>query len=194
MKVHWPRGAKLSKALARVKDYRPVLSQVWVRRKDEHTAEFMATNSFVMAVVPVSINPSDEVPEVPVPISRRAVAEAEAGARARGGSYLPFEVQVDDETGVVRMEDRDGVEITFGKHLRDGTAPEWWTMFPDDGEDEFTFAFNPKLLVDLAEAIGADPARGVKLTVRPGHPLRPIKVEPYGGMGAKGLLMPVRIP
>ena len=171
---------------------RPQLCSVYVRELEDGALELIATDSYLLAHVPLP--PGHGL--TPGPISVKALAQLE-----RGREYT-----ASAEDGAITIQDED-TRITYGRP--DGpTVPTFVRDLPTFKARPKTHTIvevglNPKLLQRLADAIGS--SEGVRLRIpvpNGGHDARgaldTIQVthtrtgEPGPG-DAHGLLMPIRL-
>lgn len=175
--IKLPKKAKPSKALS-TSLLRPALTRAYIAQPNGHR-ELIATDSYIIARLPVG----DDVP--------LGALAAEAVKRIEKG-------EKHDVTGkgAVRFKDKDGTPIEY--HAPEQTELPFKDNVPefDPGNHQVVaVGFNPDLLKNLADALGA--THGVKVEIvvtKDGqHAPRAMRVTPLGGSGAEGLLMPVRL-
>jgi hypothetical protein len=140
--------------------------------------KLVATDGRAMAVVPCHVE-HDETPG-PLPV------EAAKAARScsLGATAAPDEV----------LEHLTGNKLTRNKNV---DFPPWRMVVPAPSDDDFIVGIDAKLLLELADAIGAEnratKQRIVKLRI-PRSGVDPITVEPNNNLdGSYGLIMPCRV-
>lgn len=151
---------------------------------EERPALAVATNGRILAVVPVGLEEGDEPGFLP----RQALVEA-----CKGSKGQPATIRANGS-----------IEVVSGKNLTvherpdaDAEFPRWRAIFPERSKlGAFRVSFNPRYLLDLAEAIGVGAEHpAVHLTFqRKGKGLdagAPIHVD--SGTGGVGVLMPITI-
>lgn len=166
------RRYRIESAAAR-DSWRPILLSPYL---DTKRKRLVATNTFILASVPVEIE--DEDTDGPIPLAAIAAAR--------------------------KLQRKDGVATITANST--ATVPGFaafdrpeQTQFPDHekllkavqkAKPAFTIGLSPKLLHDLAKALGSEDS--VQLDFE--GPLKPICVTPrQTGGGGEGVLMPIRL-
>lgn len=163
---------KLEKAASR-NDRRPVLNSAYL---DTANSVLVATDSLGMAVVPVELAFDDTDGLIPV----------EALTLARKD-------QTKDDLAEIAVNGRVSVRVRgeraeFDRADGDG-FPDWKQFFKRGQKPVLTLALSPKLLTQVADAVGAN-GGAVKLDIF--GPEKPIRVTALRSeTGAKGIVMPV---
>lgn len=173
-----PADARIAKASAG-REYKPALSEPWL----DEAGNLIATDSVILAIVPVELEPDD----TPGPVPRKALK----AAGPRGAIALGEEAVVTRKSGERRSYDRPATDPPKA-------IPKLLAEHSRRIKSDVVVLLDATYLHRLAQAIGT---RQVRLTVRRGKDgaLQPILVEPLNGIsevagGAWGLLMPIRPP
>lgn len=176
-------------------DLRPSLTAPWLRPTRKKGAWLMmATDSYAMAIVPVTVEDDDSLRE---------------RARNSGGSvYFPFRALRELETkkfAYAKLHSDGSVtvgDVTFHQPSFDrtpkvkGPFPTQPAGLPDPSkltpkvEKPLEVAFNAKMLRSLSAGLGTERLR---LTFDPSNNLAPVTVTPLGADEPRGLLMPINI-
>ena len=162
---------------------RPVLTRVFLRivetktgrgrnRKVTREGWLEATDSYVLAQVPVELDDDDTEGMIPV----EALVEARTTPTR--------ELAVDGE---IRIQGY-GKLTTFPRPEM-GKFPDTERLFSTEDSPVASVGLNAKFLAKLAEALGTDT---VRLDIM--APRKAIRVTPASGNGGRGLLMPILVP
>lgn len=171
MKVDLKRY-RIEKAASK-NERRPVLQNVFY---DAPNGVLVATDSHVMAVVPVEMAFDDATGAVPV--------EAVVLARKDQAKGELAEIVANGTVSVRVRGERAEFERSPGDYF-----PDWMPFFKRGLKPVTTFALNPRMLMNCAEAVGG--AGGVSLEFF--GPDKPIRVRAlYDETGAKGIVMPIK--
>ncbi len=178
---------KIEKAASK-DDSRPVLMKVHL---DAEKQRLEATDSYVLAVVPVELGENDDATSGFIPHAALALA--------RKAKYNPEPITVTADQVAVCVDD---ATTTFERD-NEGQFPNVDQLFDIDPphHDELKIGIDPWKLVQAAEALGATRTRGVvHLSFTPSREdsrkldaLRPLLVTVPGEPEAKAIVMPVRI-
>lgn len=167
------RRFKIEKAAGR-SDYRPAIAQPYL---DVEEKVIVATDTFMMAIVPVELDDGDTSGAVPT----QALVEA----RRRTTKTKPQGIRLNG-----RAEVGDG-DVSFKRPAENSPFPAWRTIADKKrGKPVAEFGINPFFLARLAEAIGCVKDEAVKVTYY--GPTESLVIEPLRSTG-RGVLMPVRI-
>jgi hypothetical protein len=150
---------------------RPRIAQPYL---DVDAQVLVATDSYVMAIVPVEIDENDVSGAVPT----AALAEARKRTKGKGAHS---EIRLNG-----RAEIADG-EVSFRRPEIEKFIS--WQEIADNkpGEPIVVFGLNPFRLAQVAEAMGC--GKQEALTIEIYAPRKPIHVS--HGNGARGIVMPV---
>lgn len=163
---------KLEKAVSK-NERRPALNSAYL---DVENSVLIATDSNVLAVIPVELALDDTTGLVPVEALTLARKDQTKDEHAEIVANGRVSVRVRGERAEFDRADTDGF-------------PDWKQFFKRGKKPLVTLALNPKLLAHLAEAVGAG-SGAVKLDIY--GPDLPIRVSALGDeSGAKGIVMPV---
>lgn len=169
------RKFKIEKAAARLSgfDRRIQIAQPYL---DVEAEALVATDSYVLAVVPVEIEEGDASGPVPT------AALTEARKRTKGKN-------AHSQLTLNGRAEIDGGEVSFKRPEIDKFI-DWKNITKGDSSKPIAvFGLNPHKLAQVAEAIGCDKDSFLRIEVY--GPLKPIHVSHSGG--GKGVVMPVRI-
>lgn len=175
---------------------RPILNHGELRQCKDGSWELVTCDSYQLARVPLEVKDPDNAftPELTAgPITPEALKAAEkAGAFTANGTVDP----------VTPHGSTTGQSFTRPSTDQLGQFPNWDQLKPEepfDG-DEFTITLDPKLLLSLAQSLGAKKVITLRVDLkpekdnaRPSWQRRPIMCS-VDGVDFNGLLMPVRPP
>ena len=147
---------------------------------DDGTPVLVATNGHVLAVCPVVADESEFGP-----ITSAAIVHGRKVARSRGSCAVQLKANG-------KYEFPDGSSLPLPDSSEVTEFPNWRQVMPDHSKNEVALkvALNPKLLLELADAI--DSKTGVVLEfIDDGSA---VKVTPTSadGVGNFGVIMPIR--
>jgi hypothetical protein len=179
-------------------EVRPAIAQVHLDKDDEGNPILVATNSYVLAKMPIDQEDDDEIKPGIIP---RAAMEAVQKLPMKMSDYGPgFEFEV-----------HDGGDVSVGSDViykgKDYQFPNWRQTLTTYEEiekptDPMRIGFNVKLLKDLADALALDSFEVTidldKVTRRGDTAVyeRPLTCRPLGVArqdGREGIQMPIRI-
>lgn len=168
------RKFKIEKAASK-NTLRTVIEQPYL---DVDAKVLVATDSFMLAVVPVEVEEGDTSGPVPV----QAITEA----RRRSTKDNPQGIALNGRAEV------DSGEVSFKRPTLGQQQFPAWAKIADEnrGTPIAEFGVSPFLLARLAEAIGVGKNEAVKISVY--GPLTALGVETMDKKG-RGILMPVRL-
>lgn len=170
---------KLEKA-ASTDATRPAIGNVLVTKTKEGKTLAIATDGRIMAVVPCEIADDAELGLV----SPKALVHGRKLAKKASDSEMTL-------NGNIAF--LDGSALPRPTQQDCGNYPNWTAVQPDpEAKIAFTVAFDPRLLLNLAEAIGYDGSYQKSVTLRFVDEMTAIRVT-CGADGQYGLLMPVRV-
>lgn len=158
-------------------DQRSQIAQPYL---DVEASALVASDSYVLAIVPVEIEEGDASGPVPT----AALIEARKRTKRRKGQRQGVsQIALNG-----RAEVEDG-EVSF-KRPEIGKFIDWKKVADEKkGAPLAVFGLNPHKLVQVAEAMGCDRRGFLRIEVY--GPLKPIHVSHANG--ARGVVMPVRI-
>lgn len=186
-----PKRARLSQCVSK-DGTRPVLQHAHLIRSGR-TWQLLATDSYVLAVVPVKVTvPKGCKQPNPAPIPPEALLRAEkhGGLICHPDSWEPCN----------RNGEGIGIRWTAGEQCKKATGLSkkatglisvYHNNQPEADSPTFTVALGADLLLRLAVATGG-PSKQVRLTFQADAPLKPIQVAAENS-DVRALLMPVRI-
>ncbi len=167
---------------------RPVLANAWL---ETGKSRLLASNSYMLAVVPVEVEEGD----VDGPVSGEALVSARKLAKHETPNIAC--------NGSLEVQGGPTFPRPASEGMKFPDADQVWPAAYDGeaGVDFYEVGFNPTLLLELCKAIGlvggkrfGAPCR-LRIMRNTGtgavDPLRPFEV--IGADGAKGILMPVKL-
>jgi hypothetical protein len=145
---------KLEKAVATTDRCRPSIENVLICKDGKHPVA-VATNGRIMAVVPVEIDDDRELGLVSPEALKRA-RKAGVSLRCPPTIILNGDARFLDGSSLPRPDQADC-----------GQYPKWEQIakMEDERKPAFTVSLDPKLLLDLAEAVGWEKGHAVTLAV-----------------------------
>jgi DNA polymerase III sliding clamp (beta) subunit (PCNA family) len=179
MKIH--KKIAIEKAVSKDKT-RSAICEPYLDVSDKNNPVMVATNGWIMSVVPVEVQDDDEsgyVSKEALAAARKSAVMDECEIRLNGKAEIP-------SSGMVMG--REGL-------AGESRYPNWRQVMPDYDEKDKGFtviALNAKMLLDLALSMGHE---WVKLVIKDSN--SPIGVSPsptdrsYVPTNAKGVIMPI---
>lgn len=190
MSLPLDRIGKIEKACG--EPLRPTIAQPYLRvtekttgraktKKTERTGTLYATNSYAALAISVNVTEDETTGPVPLEAIRYARSLKEKGVKVR---LTEGRAIVESATGIERASfPRGTITGDYPADVLDETL--------NGTKPVFTIGLNPRLLLQLAEAMGVTANEFVRLDFT--DPMKPVGVTRGSDPDSTAILMPVRI-